>query len=80
MDSILAAEAHDVQVEIRVLCRLGCQVKLECEDERNTTLTSEPFMVLRRPELPVELYKERSMKKSRFFLGFNSGKVIVNVM
>uniref|UniRef100_A0A0B7A003 Arrestin C-terminal-like domain-containing protein n=1 Tax=Arion vulgaris TaxID=1028688 RepID=A0A0B7A003_9EUPU len=53
------------------------KVKVDCEDERNTTITSEPFMVLRRPELPLELYNEKKMKKSRLFVGLHSGKVKV---
>ncbi|CAG5121223.1 unnamed protein product [Candidula unifasciata] len=53
------------------------KVKLDCEDARNTTLSSEPFLVLRRPELPVELYSEKHLKKSRFFFGLHSGKVKV---
>ncbi|BFZ08115.1 hypothetical protein BsWGS_11154 [Bradybaena similaris] len=53
------------------------KVKLDCEDSRNTTITSEPFLVLRRPELPVELYSEKLLKKKRYFFGLNSGKVKV---
>ncbi|CAL1532967.1 unnamed protein product [Lymnaea stagnalis] len=53
------------------------KVKLDCEDERNTTITSEPFMVLRRPELAPEIYEEKTIKKSRFFLGLTTGKVKV---
>ncbi|XP_059150416.1 arrestin domain-containing protein 1-like [Physella acuta] len=51
------------------------KVKFECEDERNTTITSEPFMVLRRPELPAHVYQEKTLKKSRLFLGLTTGKV-----
>ncbi|KAK0064254.1 arrestin domain-containing protein 1 [Biomphalaria pfeifferi] len=53
------------------------KVKLECEDERDTTITSEPFMVLRRPELSPEIYDEKTIKKSKFFVGLTTGKVKV---
>ncbi|KAK3779729.1 hypothetical protein RRG08_013684 [Elysia crispata] len=53
------------------------KVLLDCEDERNTTITSEPFMVLRRPDLPDSVYSEKTLKKKRFFCGFTSGKVRV---
>ncbi|GFO15510.1 arrestin domain-containing protein 4-like [Plakobranchus ocellatus] len=53
------------------------KVLLDCEDERNTTITSEPFMVLRRPELPDSAYLEKTIKKKRFFVGFTSGRVRV---
>ncbi|KAH9494689.1 hypothetical protein Btru_020236 [Bulinus truncatus] len=53
------------------------KVKLECGDERDTTITSEPFMVLRRPELGPEIYEEKTIKKSKFFVGLTTGKVKV---
>ncbi|RUS87427.1 hypothetical protein EGW08_004802 [Elysia chlorotica] len=53
------------------------KVLLDCEDERNTTITSEPFMVLRRPDLPDTVYSEKTLKKKRFFLGLTSGQVRV---
>ncbi|KAK7101602.1 arrestin domain-containing protein 3-like [Littorina saxatilis] len=43
---------------------------LHPEDDHSTTMTSEPFMVLRRPPLPPETYADQEMKASKFFLGF----------
>lgn len=43
---------------------------LHPEDDRSTTMTSEPFMVLRRPPLPPETYGDQEKKVSKFFVGF----------
>ncbi|XP_041350484.1 arrestin domain-containing protein 3-like [Gigantopelta aegis] len=44
------------------------KVVVEPEDERQSTISSEPFLVLRRPPLPESLYKETKLKKSKTFL------------
>ncbi|KAL8566160.1 hypothetical protein ACOMHN_041315 [Nucella lapillus] len=45
------------------------KVVLSPEDDHSTTLTSEPFMVLRRPVLPQHTFGDVEMKSSKMFFG-----------
>lgn len=49
------------------------KVVLNAEDDSAATVTSEPFMVLSRPPLPLSTYSEQELKSSKYFLGFLTG-------
>lgn len=51
-------------------------VTVKAEDDRCDTITSEPFMVLRRDPLPPEAYDEGYTKKSKLYVGLKTGRII----
>ena len=56
------------------------KVVVQPEDERQSTMSSEPFLVLRRDPLPENLYRETKLKKSKTLINLcNAGEIKINV-
>nr|KAG5704318.1 hypothetical protein BaRGS_012627 [Batillaria attramentaria] len=68
-----AAVSWEVQGKVKMYSAreeyLQGNVVLEPEDGSATTITSEPFMVLRRPPLPPHTFSDWEMKKSKSLFG-----------